>query len=124
MLVVEDNPLNVKLIRDVLEYQGFDGLTATSGEDGVVAALTASHLESDDLRALSVDDLFDAVARHGLHFDESTQTGVVFHMTSCLSECGRVGMTTVGETPEQAMGDLRTGSAHPSRRGQGRAPGR
>ena len=103
MLVVEDNPLNLKLIRDVLEYQGFDGLTATSGEDGVVAALTASHLESDDLRALSVDDLFDAVARHGLHFDESTQTGVVFHMISCLSECGRVEMTTVGETPEQAM---------------------
>jgi len=28
---------------------------------------------------------------------------VVFHMISCLSECGRVGMTTVGETPEQAM---------------------
>jgi len=50
-----------------------------------------------------VDDLFDAVARHGLHFDESTQTGVVFHMISCLNECGRVGMTTVGETPEQAM---------------------
>jgi len=42
VLVVEDNPLNLKLIRDVLEYQGFDGLTATSGEDGVVAALTAS----------------------------------------------------------------------------------
>jgi hypothetical protein len=32
-----------------------------------------------------------------------TQTGVVLHMISCLSECGRVGMTTVGETPEQAM---------------------
>jgi len=76
------------------------------------------------MEAWSVDDLFDAVARHGLHFDESTQTGVVFHMISCLSECGRVGMTTVGETPEQAMGDLRTCSAHPSRRGQGRAPGR
>lgn len=42
VLVVEDNPLNLKLIKDVLEYQGFDVLTATSGEDGVVAALSDS----------------------------------------------------------------------------------
>jgi two-component system, cell cycle response regulator DivK len=42
VLVVEDNPQNLKLIRDVLEYQGFDVLTATSGEDGVAAALTDS----------------------------------------------------------------------------------
>jgi two-component system, cell cycle response regulator DivK len=42
VLVVEDNPLNLKLIKDVLEYQGFDVLTAASGEEGVVAALSAS----------------------------------------------------------------------------------
>ena len=64
-------------------------LTQQGRERHLVAT---DHLESDDLRALSVDDLFDAVARHGLHFDESTQTGVVFHMISCLSECGRVGI--------------------------------
>jgi hypothetical protein len=52
---------------------------------------------------LSVDDLFDAVARHGLHFDQSTQTGVVFHMISSISGCDRVGMTAVGDTPQQAM---------------------
>ena len=48
-------------------------------------------------------DLFDVVARHGLHFDQSRQTGVVFHMISCLTELGRVGLTAVGDTPEQAM---------------------
>lgn len=37
-----DDPLNLKLIKNVLEYQGFDVLTATSGEDGVVAALSDS----------------------------------------------------------------------------------
>jgi two-component system, cell cycle response regulator DivK len=42
VLVVEDDPLNLKLIRDVLEYRGFDVLTATSGEEGVVAALSDS----------------------------------------------------------------------------------
>ena len=40
VLVVEDNPLNLKLIKDVLEYQGFEVLTAASGEEGVVAALS------------------------------------------------------------------------------------
>jgi hypothetical protein len=83
-------------------YDGTSGrfLTQQGEEKHLVAT---DHLESDDLRALSVDDLFDAVARHGLHFDQSSQTGVVFHMISSLSECGRVGMTAVGDTSEQAM---------------------
>jgi CheY-like chemotaxis protein len=38
ILVVEDNPLNLKLIRDVLEFHGFDVLTAQSGEEGVTLA--------------------------------------------------------------------------------------
>ena len=38
ILVVEDNPLNLKLIRDVLEFEGFDVLTARSGEEGVAVA--------------------------------------------------------------------------------------
>ena len=44
-----------------------------------------------------------AAPRHGLHFDQSSQTGVVFHMISSLSECGRVGLTAVRDSPEQAM---------------------
>jgi CheY-like chemotaxis protein len=38
ILVVEDNPLNLKLIRDVLEFEGFDVLTAQSGEEGLALA--------------------------------------------------------------------------------------
>ena len=41
ILVVEDNPLNLKLIRDVLEFEGFDVLTAESGEEGVAVARPA-----------------------------------------------------------------------------------
>ena len=83
-------------------YDGPSGrfLTRQGAEKHLVAT---DHLESEDLRALSVDDLFDAVARHGLHFDESSQTGVVFHMISCITASGRVGMTAVGDTAEQAM---------------------
>ena len=35
ILVVEDNPKNLKLVRDVLTYAGFEVIEATSGEDGV-----------------------------------------------------------------------------------------
>ena len=42
ILVVEDNPLNLKLMRDVLEFHGFQVLTARSGEEGVVVASTSS----------------------------------------------------------------------------------
>lgn len=38
ILVVEDNPLNLKLLRDVLQHRGFDVVTAETGEDGVTVA--------------------------------------------------------------------------------------
>ena len=64
--------------------------------------VATDHLESDSLRALTIDDLFDIVARHRLHFDQSRQIGVVFHMISCVTEHGRVGLTSVGNTPAEA----------------------
>jgi CheY-like chemotaxis protein len=39
VLLVEDNPLNLKLVRDVLLHAGFDVVEARSGEDGIVRAL-------------------------------------------------------------------------------------
>src|SRR3954447_18640480 len=35
ILVVEDNPKNLKLVRDVLTHSGYEVIEATSGEDGV-----------------------------------------------------------------------------------------
>ena len=35
ILVVEDNPKNLKLVRDVLQYCGYEVVEATTGEDGV-----------------------------------------------------------------------------------------
>jgi hypothetical protein len=74
-------------------------ITPSGREKHLVAT---DHLESPLLRGLSLDDLFDIVARHGLHFDQSRQSGIVFHMISCLTEHGRVGLTAVGDTPGQA----------------------
>ena len=65
--------------------------------------VATDHLEDRALRGLRVDDLFDLVARAGLHFDQSRQAGVVFHMISSITECGRVGMTAIGDTPDSAQ---------------------
>jgi pheganomycin biosynthesis PGM1-like protein len=74
--------------------------TAPSGREKHLVA--TDHLESELLRGLTIDDLFDIIVRQRLHFDPARQTGVVFHMISALSENGRVGLTAVGDTPEQA----------------------
>jgi hypothetical protein len=74
-------------------------LTPRGQEKHLVAT---DHFESELLRGLSVPDLFDIVARHGLHFDQSRQVGIVFHMVSCITELGRLGLTAVGDSPAEA----------------------
>jgi two-component system cell cycle response regulator DivK len=39
ILVVEDNERNLKLLRDVLEYEGYDVRVARTGEDAVTVAI-------------------------------------------------------------------------------------
>ncbi len=82
-------------------YDGERGVFLTPA--GTPKYLVATdHFEDDRLKALTVRELFDAVVQHGLHFDQARRTGVVFHMISCLTECGRVGLTAVGDSPEDA----------------------
>jgi hypothetical protein len=82
-------------------YDPVTGLfTAPSGREKHLVA--TDHLESELLRGLTIDDLFDIIVRQRLHFDPARQTGIVFHMISALSENGRIGLTAVGDTPEQA----------------------
>jgi len=74
--------------------------TAPSGREKHLIA--TDHLESGVLRGLTIDDLFDVAVRNRLHFDQARQTGTIFHMMSALTELGRVGLTAVGDSPEQA----------------------
>src|SRR5205809_5836919 len=74
--------------------------TAPSGQQKFFVA--SDHVESPHYRTLTPDDLFDIVVRHNLHFDQTRQTGVVFHMMSALGELGRTGLTAVGNSHEDA----------------------
>jgi hypothetical protein len=82
-------------------YDAATGLFLTPDGDEKYLVAT-DHLEDPTLRGLSPDDLFDIVARHGLHFDQSRRSGIVFHMISCITEHGRLGLTAVGDTPAHA----------------------
>lgn len=65
--------------------------------------VASDHVKSPLYRALTSEDVLDLLAREGLHFDGSRQSGVVFHMLSALGECGRLGLTAVGDSPEEAQ---------------------
>ena len=74
--------------------------TAPNGQQKFFVA--SDHVESPRYRTLTPDDLFDIVVRHNLHFDQTRQTGVVFHMMSALGELGRTGLTAVGNSHQDA----------------------
>lgn len=64
--------------------------------------VASDHVESPKYRTLTHVDLFDIVARHGLHYDQTRHTGIVFHMMNALAENGLVGMTAIANSHEAA----------------------
>jgi hypothetical protein len=42
------------------------------------------------------------VAQRKLGWDSETETGVVLHMVSALAVAGRIGLTAIGDTPDDA----------------------
>jgi hypothetical protein len=61
------------------------------------------NLKSPAYRGLLPEDLFEIIARHGLGYRSSTGTGALFHMIGALSQYGKLGMTCIGNSPEEAQ---------------------
>jgi hypothetical protein len=60
------------------------------------------HLDNPAYSSLTPDDLLDLVSERGLGWDAERETGVVLHMVSALAVAGRIGLTAVGDTLEEA----------------------
>jgi hypothetical protein len=60
------------------------------------------YLDSPAYRSLTPDDLLDVVAEKDLGWDGEAETGVVLHMVSALAVAGRIGLTAIGDTLEEA----------------------
>lgn len=52
-------------------------------------------------RGLLPEDLFDIVSMNGLHYSHRTESGVLFHMIGAVSQFGKLGLTVIGNSPEE-----------------------
>ncbi len=64
--------------------------------------LATDSLKSPAYRQFTPSDLFDIVSHHRLHFDHTSQTGVVLHMMSAVGAAGRLGFTAIANSAEEA----------------------
>lgn len=64
--------------------------------------IATDNLQNEQYHGLLPNDLMDIIAHHRIHFDTGTETGVVFHLIGCLSEFGKLGLTSIGNSPQQA----------------------
>lgn len=64
--------------------------------------IATDNLQNPNYRGLIPSDLMDIIVEHDLQFKSTTETGSVFHLIGCLSEFGKVGLTSIGNSPEEA----------------------
>jgi two-component system, cell cycle response regulator DivK len=119
ILVVEDNPLNLKLVRDVLTAFGYEVVEAQSGEEGVALAGTCSpDLVLMDLQLPGIDG-YEALRllRQDPGFGDVPVVAVTaFAMTTDRERTSREGFDgyigkpiSVRELPDQVRGFLGNG---------------
>ena len=65
--------------------------------------LATDNLQRPNYQGLLPTDLMDIIAHHHLHFETGSEIGTVFHLMGCLSEFGKLGMTSIGNTPQEAQ---------------------
>ncbi|MGB5487350.1 MAG: peptide ligase PGM1-related protein, partial [Lysobacterales bacterium] len=73
---------------------------APTGQEKFYSA--TDNLKSPAYRGLLPEDLFDISIRHKIHYQPDSGTGVLFYMIGALSQYGKIGMTCIGNSPEQA----------------------
>jgi two-component system cell cycle response regulator DivK len=102
ILVVEDNPLNLKLVRDVLGAAGYEVLEATSGEEGLrVAAEQPPDLVLMDLQLPGIDgtETLLRLRRDGLESTVPVVAVTAFAMAEDHIRAERAGFDAYVEKP-------------------------
>lgn len=62
----------------------------------------SDNLQSDKYIGITPPDLIDIAMMHNLHYDGTSQEGVMFHLIGALSQYGKLGVVCIGSTPERA----------------------
>lgn len=87
ILIIEDNPKNLKLARDVLEFHGFRTITSDNATDGIV--LAESHLPAVILMDIQMPDLDGVSALRRLRELPTTATIPVVALTAFAMNADR-----------------------------------
>ncbi len=83
-------------------YEPDSGLYVTAG-GGLRYYHASDNVEDEAYIGLTPDDLIDIAVTNGVHFDAARQAGVVFHLMGALSRYGKLGIVSIGETPDRAL---------------------
>ena len=63
---------------------------------------STDNLKSEAYRGLCPEDLIDITTMNRLHYNHGTGTGALFHMIGALSQYGKLGLTAIGNSREEA----------------------
>jgi hypothetical protein len=83
-------------------YDESRGLYYTSKGHLIRYYFCSDNLRSDKYKGLSPHDLVDIAMVNDLHYDGSSQEGVMFHLIGALSQYGKLGVVCIGSTPQRA----------------------
>jgi two-component system cell cycle response regulator DivK len=94
ILIVEDNPKNLKLIRDILQFKGFATLEAETGEAGI--ALVREHLPALILMDIQLPEVDGCEAMRTLKADNRTQHIPIIALTALAMSGDRESLLAAG----------------------------
>lgn len=83
-------------------YDEEQGLYYTSQGHLIRYYFCSDNLKSEKYVGLSPHDLIDIAMVNDLHYDGTSQEGIMFHLIGALSQYGKLGVVCIGSTPEKA----------------------
>jgi len=94
ILIIEDNPRNLKLARDVLNYNGFRTIEAENATDGI--ALAETQLPAVILMDIQLPDMDGVSALKRLRSQTATATIPVVALTAFAMDADRERLLAAG----------------------------
>ncbi len=94
ILIVEDDPQNLKLFRDILEYKGYTTITATDGQQGVI--LAKEHRPDLILMDMQLPVMDGIAATQQIKCDAATKNIAVVALTANVMPGDREKMMAAG----------------------------
>lgn len=83
-------------------YDAESGLYYTAKGHLIRYYFCSDNLRSEKYKGLSPHDLIDITMVNDLHYDGTSQEGIMFHLIGALSQFGKLGVVCIASTPQRA----------------------